>query len=50
MMPVFHNFLTSACVEHVLQGLLLVYPILWLYLYRTLLGQRRKKLQPVKQD
>ena len=35
---------------HVLQGLLLVYPMLWLYLYRSLLSQRRKRLQPVKQD
>lgn len=31
-------------------ALLLVYPILWLFLYRTLLRQRGKKLKSTKQD
>lgn len=33
-----------------IQGLLFVYPFLWLFLYQTLLRQRKKKLQSAKQD
>ncbi|DBB00138.1 TPA: Very-long-chain, variant 2 [Trebouxia sp. C0004] len=33
-----------------IQGLLFVYPFLWLFLYQTLLHQRKKKVQSGKRD